>query len=100
PLSQILGVAGVLTTLPAVRADLVAHDITLQLLTVVKKINGLFDDYVAFFQTERHQFKRRRVPLDGIVQLVRHELESQAIGRKINWQVGPLPEVEGDPAML
>jgi light-regulated signal transduction histidine kinase (bacteriophytochrome) len=41
-----------------------------------------------------------RVDLNALVAAVRHELEPEAAGREVEWHVAPLPEVEGDPAML
>ena len=36
----------------------------------------------------------------AVVDQARDELRSQIGGRKIKWAIHPLPEVEGDPAML
>jgi len=43
-----------------------------------------------------------RVPvkLGDLVTEVRHQLHNEIAGRNIAWQVGPLPEVYGDVAML
>jgi light-regulated signal transduction histidine kinase (bacteriophytochrome) len=100
PLNQILRFAGLLMAVPTINANPVALDLSSQLLAQARKMKGLIDDYLAFFQTERHELKRVRVSLKELVELARHELEGQAAGRKISWEIQPLPEVEGDPAML
>jgi len=100
PLSQIVRLADFLTNLSTIRSNPVASDLASQLLVAAKKLKALVDDYVTFFQTERHELKRERVSLRSIVELARHELEPQAAGRTIVWQISSLSEVEGDPAML
>jgi signal transduction histidine kinase len=99
-LSQILGVAGMLVTLPVITANPVSRDMAAHVLAGAKQMQRLIDDYLSFIQAERHALKRGRVSIESLVQLSRHDLESLAAGRKVVWPVGPLPEVEGDASML
>jgi light-regulated signal transduction histidine kinase (bacteriophytochrome) len=50
----------------------------------------------------RGQLSRRNVSMAAIVEEARQEVMSAAevADRSIEWQIGELPEVEGDPAML
>src|SRR5262249_36544140 len=48
----------------------------------------------------RAEMRRIHVDLGALVERVRHDLEPEAAGRDVVWDVGPLPEVQADPAML
>jgi signal transduction histidine kinase len=100
PLDQILKSAGHLGTLPAIATNPVSLDITDKILTGAKHMQRLVDDYLSFANTERDAVYRCRISLESLVHLVRHELEPMSAGRKVTWQIGPLPEVEGEVSML
>jgi light-regulated signal transduction histidine kinase (bacteriophytochrome) len=38
--------------------------------------------------------------MDSLVQNVRNELQGQILSRHIDWKIGALPEVQGDPTLL
>jgi light-regulated signal transduction histidine kinase (bacteriophytochrome) len=44
--------------------------------------------------------RKVQIRLDDIIQGVIHEMNPDIKDREIEWKVGPLPEVEGDPALL
>ena len=100
PLTRILSVAGLLTTLPVITANPVALDMASQLLAGARKMQTLIDDYLAFFKAGRDELELQPVSLELLIELVRHELEPLAAGRQVRWQVGPLPEVQAEPSML
>jgi light-regulated signal transduction histidine kinase (bacteriophytochrome) len=100
PLGQILDAAGHLTTLPVITSNPLAIDMAWRILVGGKQMQHLIDDYLSFAHAERHHIQRSRVSLESLVQLVRHELESLSAGRKVGWQIAPLPEVEADASML
>jgi len=100
PLTRILSVAGLLSTLPTITANPVALDMAAQLLGGARKMQTLIDDYLAFFRAGRNELKLRPVSLELLIELVRHELEPLTAGRTVRWQIGPLPQVQGDPSML
>jgi light-regulated signal transduction histidine kinase (bacteriophytochrome) len=100
PLDQILKSAGHLRTLAAITTNPVSLDITEKVLTGAKQMQRLIDDYLSFANTERDVIYRCRISLESLVHLVRHELESMSAGRKVTWQIGPLPEVEAEVSML
>lgn len=60
----------------------------------------LIDDLLAFAQIGRSELRRTRVQLEELVALTRRDLQSEIDGRNIGWHVGPLPQVEGDAALL
>jgi PAS domain S-box-containing protein len=75
-----------------------------QLLQVIdssaKKMDRLIDELLAFSRTARAEMLQRKVDLVAVLEQARNELRSQSQGRKIKWTVHPLPEIDGDPAML
>jgi light-regulated signal transduction histidine kinase (bacteriophytochrome) len=100
PLSQILKSAEHLSNVPAITTNPVSRNITENILIGAKQMQRLIDDYLSFANAQRDAIYRTRVSLESLVQLVRHELEPTAAGRKITWRMAPLPEVEADVSML
>ena len=65
-----------------------------------RKMGELIDDLLSFSRTGRAQMRLETVPLNPMVEECRRELEPDTRGRNIEWQIGPLPEVEADRALL
>jgi len=66
----------------------------------VKRMDGLIEALLSFSRMGRAELRRARVDLSGLVAKVRDELSGDLAGRDIEWKIGDLPEVEGDPEML
>ena len=66
----------------------------------VKRMGQLIDDLLRFSRFGRAEFNRSLVNLTPLVEQVRETLAPAFVGRNVQWNIGPLPEVEGDPAML
>lgn len=64
------------------------------------KMGVLIDDLLAFSRMGRTEMTSSRVDMDRLVREVVMELSAAEKGREIDWEIGPLPAVEGDPAML
>ncbi len=60
----------------------------------------LVDDLLSFSRMGRTELRRTNVPLSPLVEEVRRELSAEFEGRVVHWELGELPEVQGDPAML
>jgi signal transduction histidine kinase len=60
----------------------------------------LIDDLLAFSRLGRAELHQDHVELQRLLQEVLRELEPDVAGRRITWQIGALPEVTGDAAML
>src|SRR5258706_7923694 len=60
----------------------------------------LIDDLLAFSRISRTGMAKRRVNLDEIVRDARRELSADPASERAMWVVNPLPEIDGDPAML
>lgn len=60
----------------------------------------LIDDLLTFSRMARADMSRAPVALDSLLQEVLRDLDPDLQGRTIAWQIGPLPVVSGDRAML
>jgi light-regulated signal transduction histidine kinase (bacteriophytochrome) len=60
----------------------------------------LIDDLLAFSRTGRASLTKGRVDLNALVSDARAEVSVDLDGRRITWNVHPLPEVHADPALL
>ena len=58
------------------------------------------DDLLAFSRMGRAELRRSVVSLDALVADVQREVMADAAGRAVIWNVGALPDVDADPAML
>ncbi len=65
-----------------------------------KRMGTLIDDLLAFSRMGRLEMAKLRVDLGGLVREVIQELEPETRNRTIQWQIGDLPRVTGDRAML
>jgi signal transduction histidine kinase len=66
----------------------------------VKRMGSLIDALLDFSRLGRTELRRNRVPLDLVLTEARNELEAEAHGREIQWQLSPLPAVQGDRTLL
>ncbi len=77
---------------------------TARLLDVIEsasmRMSTLIDELLAFSRLGRQALRVERVDLNSVVGAVRDELEGEAAGRAVRWEVGPLPTVRGDAALL
>jgi light-regulated signal transduction histidine kinase (bacteriophytochrome) len=60
----------------------------------------LIDDLLSFSRMGRTEMRRVEVDLAAMVEEVRREVTIGTSDRRIAWDIGPLPPVHGDPAML
>jgi signal transduction histidine kinase len=65
-----------------------------------RKMGNLIDDILAFSRMGRAELMKSRVDLDRLVREVIAGLEEETRGRTIDWNIAPLPPVDGDAAML
>jgi signal transduction histidine kinase len=65
-----------------------------------KRMGALIDDLLGYSRLGRAELHRQPVPLGPLVQQVRAELGSGCEGRAVDWEIGPLPTVSGDPILL
>jgi light-regulated signal transduction histidine kinase (bacteriophytochrome) len=64
------------------------------------QMGRLIDDILAFSRMGRADLMRMRVSMDQLVREARESLQAELQGRAVTWRSGPLPDVQGDAAML
>jgi light-regulated signal transduction histidine kinase (bacteriophytochrome) len=100
PLRHVTGFA---TLLQKTAADRLGETETRYVRTIVDsaaRMGRLIDDLLAFSRMGRAPLARRRIQLDALVREAQSELQGSATETPVEWAIHPLPEVEGDPAML
>jgi light-regulated signal transduction histidine kinase (bacteriophytochrome) len=65
-----------------------------------RQMGKLIDDLLGFSRTTRVELRKVRAGLGDIIQSVLHEMEPDTRDREIEWNIGELPQIEGDPALL
>jgi light-regulated signal transduction histidine kinase (bacteriophytochrome) len=70
------------------------------ILESTRSAGHLVDSLLAFSRMGRASLVRVEVRMNALVDEARRTLEPDSAGRDIEWRIEPLPEVQGDPAML
>ncbi len=65
-----------------------------------RKMATLIDSLLTFSRSGRTELQIRRLELTRLVREVQRELMAVTPDRTIEWEIGPLPSVVGDPALL
>jgi signal transduction histidine kinase len=65
-----------------------------------KQMGQLVDDLLSFSKTARVSLQVLRVDLAQMVEETRKALHPEMEQRVVEWKIGPLPQVEADPALL
>jgi light-regulated signal transduction histidine kinase (bacteriophytochrome) len=71
-----------------------------RILTATERMGKLIDVLLEFSRIGRAELTRTLVPLEHIVADARRELLADTDGRRVIWQIGALPSVQGDPTLL
>ncbi|HZE89192.1 MAG TPA: ATP-binding protein [Verrucomicrobiae bacterium] len=71
-----------------------------QIVRSADRMGRLIDDLLSFSRMGRSEMQRATVPLGPLVKEAVQDLHEETKTRRIDWTIGPLPEVKGDPAML
>ena len=64
------------------------------------RMSRLIDDLLLFSRTGCAEMQQTVVDMEALAQEVIDELRHETAGRNIVWQIGPLPKVQGDAALL
>ncbi|MBK8475181.1 MAG: hypothetical protein IPL39_02415 [Opitutaceae bacterium] len=68
--------------------------------TETVRLSQLIDSLLAFARLNRADLKPERVQLGALVEHVRADLAPECGNRHIEWAIGPVPTVSGDPTLL
>lgn len=102
PLRHITGFAELLSQDAGPRLDAQGRKYIATIVGAAQRMAQLIDSLLSFSRMSRSTFAARRVKLAELVAQARQEVMAQANAgdRRIEWRIGPLPDVDGDPAML
>jgi PAS domain S-box-containing protein len=100
PLRHIAGYAGILQSEAGEKLDAGAREHLNTISEAARQMGSLIDALLAFSRMGRAEIRHQRVDLTALVNESRRQLHREAEGRDIDWQIGDLPEVQGDPIML
>lgn len=100
PLRHILGYLDILQTAASQKLDETNRKHLQSIAQSATQMGQMLDALLAFSRTGRAELRLERVSLTAVVEDARRELRSEIKGREIDWHVGDLPEVQGDPLML
>jgi light-regulated signal transduction histidine kinase (bacteriophytochrome) len=70
------------------------------IIDAASRMGRLIDDLLAFSRMGRAPIDRRRVALGALVREAQQDVPRSDASPEIAWLVHPLPEVDGDPALL
>lgn len=100
PLRHIDGFLGLLKEQSATTLDAESQHYMDTISSAVKRMGELIDDLLSFSRMGRQEILAQPVDLGDLLKDVIREFEPEAQGRAISWQIGELPVVVGDRAML
>jgi len=100
PLRHIDGFVELLTKHASSSLDEKARAHLTKISSSAKRMGALIDDLLAFSRVGRTEMRRTSVNLASMTAEVIHELRDDAKGRLVEWKLGELPTVQGDPSML
>ncbi|MDE3035042.1 MAG: hypothetical protein KGJ14_03625, partial [Nitrospirota bacterium] len=100
PLRHVEGFTGLLRSHAADKLDETAQRYMSIITESVKKMGGLIEDLLDFSRVGRKDLLTTTVRLEPLVQEVRAALEPDVVQRKIEWRIGPLPDVVGDQSLI
>jgi light-regulated signal transduction histidine kinase (bacteriophytochrome) len=65
-----------------------------------QRLGNLIDDLLEFSRAGRRDMRKEPVDFNALLRDVINELQTEAAGRHIDWQVASLPQVRGDNELL
>ena len=100
PLRHVTGFASLLDARGGDRLDAQSRRYVRTIIDAAKQMGQLIDDLLAFSRIGRGHLARQTVSLNDLVRDARTEVVLDIAKRDIEWRIGDLPAVEGDPALL
>jgi light-regulated signal transduction histidine kinase (bacteriophytochrome) len=100
PLRHILGYVHILQSVAGPRLDKTSRQHLETIAQSAMQMGGMIDALLELSRVGRTEVRFQRVSLTALLDAARQELSHESKGRDIDWQVGDLPEVQGDPLKL
>ena len=100
PLRHIDGFVQLLQTNAADKLDRQSLRHLQTIVESAKQMGGLIDALLAFSRMGRVKLRATKLSLEDLVKAARQDLQGPTEGRKIEWVIQLLPDVQGDPVLL
>ena len=100
PLRHIVGYVDILQSEAAEKLDEDARSHLQTISEAARQMGNLIDALLEFSRMGRTEMRRQRVNLGQLVEDAQRALRPEMQDRQVEWKIGPLPEIEGDPVML
>jgi signal transduction histidine kinase len=100
PLRHVTGFANLLARHAGESLDAQGRRYLTTITESASRMATLIDDLLAFSRMGRAGLTKRPVDLTALVREARDEVAADLNGRRIVWNLEPLPVVDGDPALL
>lgn len=100
PLRHIDGYAQLLQKRLGVKVDPTENRYLTTIISSTKGLGTLIDELLAFSRMSRTELRRSPVNMQVMVEEVQRDLLPDTQNRQVEWKIGSLPNVEGDPAMI
>ncbi len=101
PLRHIHGFSVLLAdSVPAEHLGETARESLARIQRAVAKMDRLIEGLLTLSRSTRAEMQYLQVSMQELVQEAVRSLEPESAGRAIEWQIDPLPDAEGDPALL
>jgi PAS domain S-box-containing protein len=100
PLRHINGFAELLTKEYSDNLPEAARKHLNTITTSAKKLGTLIDDLLSFSRTGRAELKKSTLKMNQVVEEALAQIKPSVKDRKIDWEISPLPEIQGDYNLL
>jgi PAS domain S-box-containing protein len=100
PLRHMAGFVELLEKKLGDQLDEKTHKYTIAIAKSSKKMGVLIDDLLTFSKMGRTEIQKRKISLNALVRGVVQEIQADAKGRDIVWEIDELPDVYGDQSLL
>ena len=100
PLRHIRGYVEILQAAAGPTLDKISREHLQTIAESAAQMDQMMDGLLELFRLGRTEMSSQPVSLSAIVKEARQELRSEITGRTIDWKIGVLRDVRGDPVML
>lgn len=100
PLRHITGFADMLRQNSQSKLDATGQRHLQIISNAARQMGALIDDLLVFSRMGRTEMRHTVVSMSELVAEVRADLAPDLVQRTVRWEIGPLPELPGDRAML
>jgi PAS domain S-box-containing protein len=100
PLRHIGGFTELLSKTPLIQGNATLGRYAKIISESVQQMGLLIDDLLSFSRMGRTEMLKTQMDLADLVAGIVRDLKPQFEGRRVEWKIGTLPQVRGDPAMM